>query len=1263
MKIISLRFKNINSLKGEWKIDFSQEPFASSGLFAITGPTGAGKTTLLDAICLALYHRTPRLNEPSPADKIMTRHTGECLAEVEFEVKEKRYRAFWEVRRARGQAEGKLQPAKVELAEVSTIEELRRKPLPEERTDKIIADKIKDKEQAIAKITGLDFGRFTKSMLLAQGGFAAFLHANAGERADLLEELTGTEIYGKISESVYNRFKEEEGVLTKLREQHSNVDTLTNEALTELNQKNKHYSAVIKRQQSQNMHYQKAMVSIDETHKAHSQYREDISRTEQAQQAKIDHHEDLIRLERSIPANRIQPLYNSWQQEKNELIELEKHVSVLHRQSKEIDNKLHILTPKYTSQQGIVEKINSEHKQLNYLINEKVMPLDEEIKQLTREYDAKKIECQSINSEAESIQEKIKESDVDGRTILIEVKRIEDYCNTYACHQNLPAYLPLWRDILHSRESFSEKIFSLEKEVISIRSELLKNNKIKENDINEKECSKKLNEYKLAESVHLDALHTFLNGDSKEAINVAYEKSIGQQEALSNSYYIYDRVHEYAAAYNTQISLLQKNTNDKEKIDAAIEVLLNDYRQQEKFIAEIEKTLKLERDIVNLQHYRDNLSAGEACPLCGSTDHPSVDTYQAINATENETRLIDEQETLKALLAKGNEARIKQETLHVERYAIEQNLNDIDQKISQQVALWEIPAQVFGWPTELIDAQNSKHITANRHIPLLIQQVKNNKKVIDIRKQTLDQLEQQWQQASQVVISCERELQGIKDAAQNLSVDMLKNENKLHNLSEQHKSFTQALMDLEEKIKQQLQAVYQGDHMTLPSVLAQSDWLTEREKESEQYQHNDMLLGTLQKQKIHHDNQLQRLKEQLMDKNGVIDNTQKKLDVLNKEIHALTVKRCELFGDKDVIQERQRVQNKVSEAEFQLQEFANTYTELQKEEHTIRNQIEAHNQRVSKQKNKVEITSQQWQHALSDSLFSDENEFISMLLTDADQDALMQLKQTLDSRFLESSVLQKKSEERYLSAKKNESHHRVVLAEYLDEHTIANITPDYLERLIHQNNQDITVINKQLGEIEQIIKIDDEKREQHTALIAAILQQEQIYDDWDTLKSLIGSADGKKFRIFAQGLTLDYLIHLANAQLQQLHNRYQLKRKVGEALELDVIDTWQADSIRDTKTLSGGESFLVSLALALALSDLVSYKTRIDSLFLDEGFGTLDRETLDIALDALDNLNATGKMIGVISHIDALKERIPVQINIKKMSGLGVSRLASCYGL
>ena len=144
---------------------------------------------------------------------------------------------------------------------------------------------------------------------------------------------------------------------------------------------------------------------------------------------------------------------------------------------------------------------------------------------------------------------------------------------------------------------------------------------------------------------------------------------------------------------------------------------------------------------------------------------------------------------------------------------------------------------------------------------------------------------------------------------------------------------------------------------------------------------------------------------------------------------------------------------------------------------------------------------------------------------------------------------------------------------------------------------------------------------------------------------------------------MDNLVQLANQQLDKLHGRYQLIRKENEGLSLSVLDTWQGDVVRDTKTLSGGESFLVSLALALALSDLVSHKTSIDSLFLDEGFGTLDAETLDVALDALDNLNASGKMIGVISHIEAMKERIPTQLKVIKRNGVGLSALEKTYAV
>jgi len=217
--------------------------------------------------------------------------------------------------------------------------------------------------------------------------------------------------------------------------------------------------------------------------------------------------------------------------------------------------------------------------------------------------------------------------------------------------------------------------------------------------------------------------------------------------------------------------------------------------------------------------------------------------------------------------------------------------------------------------------------------------------------------------------------------------------------------------------------------------------------------------------------------------------------------------------------------------------------------------------------------------------------------------------------------------------------------------------PHLKETLTHLETQRRT-LSEQLGAHRALLTRDEQARHNQQSLFAQIAAQTAEADIWQRLDGLIGSARGDKFRKFAQGLTLDHLLHLANRHLARLHGRYLLRRKATGELELDIVDSWQGEVARDTRTLSGGESFLVSLALALALSDLVSHKTSIDSLFLDEGFGTLDADTLEIALNALDTLNASGKMIGVISHVEGMKERIPAQIRVEKGGGVGYSQLS-----
>ncbi len=220
MRLLAVRLQNLNSLSGaQQEVRFDVPPLSQAGVFLITGPTGAGKSTLLDAMTLALYGRAARYGHDK-ADEMMSRHTAECLAEVEFETQGRKLRATWRLRRARGKVDGKLQPVERRLADAVTGE--------------ILAEKAGEMDRLIEDMTGLDAQRFLRSVLLAQGQFAAFLKAKPNERADLLEKITGTEIYSQLSQLAHTTHAEKETAAQRQRERLGSLTVLEDTARVEL---------------------------------------------------------------------------------------------------------------------------------------------------------------------------------------------------------------------------------------------------------------------------------------------------------------------------------------------------------------------------------------------------------------------------------------------------------------------------------------------------------------------------------------------------------------------------------------------------------------------------------------------------------------------------------------------------------------------------------------------------------------------------------------------------------------------------------------------------------------------------------------------------------------------------------------------------------------------------------------------------------------------------------------------------------------------
>lgn len=1138
MRILSLRLKNLNSLKGEWKIDFTAEPFAGNGLFAITGPTGAGKTTLLDAICLALYHRTPRMSVLSQSgNELMTRHTADCLAEVEFEVKGQPYRAFWSQRRARDKAEGALQAPKVELVRIDRAS----------GEGQILTDKINDKLKQTETLTGLDFERFTKSMLLAQGGFAAFLEANANQRAELLEELTGTEIYGLISQRVFERTREVRGALDQLRARADGVELLSAEQRGELEQQGRDAAVQEAALQAQQSALQAQRRWCEDLSRAQQQVEQAGAKESAAREALEQARPDLQRLADSEPAARLQPLHQAW------------------RSTRENVEQGRTALEDNLAQQALRRE---EIAQALWAANQYAQQAQ----------DACEGERKALGEQRQELQARLAQ---------------------YPQRAKLGELLGGWRAQFAQRSRLAQAIADVQRQA-QTADQALQSATTQRQTLqgNVAFMRQQLESAGAQESQHQQQLSALLGGATEGELRERQQQGQLHSRGL-------DRLEQLALARAEAAAQLARCQPEldalhqrKAERDSLIVALRERYQTTKQQVADKEKLLQQEQRIHQLEYLRAQLQPGEACPLCGSQEHPAVGAYQALDVSSTQAALEQTRQQLAELESEGIALRGELAGLEAQLQQGQRQLDEARAALVQHQQAWR---QLCAEQGVALDDDQQLRAERERHeasLTALLQQLK-----------TLEEHRHQLQQAQQQRQRAERD---HAEAVQQLA---LFDQQQTHERQRQEERAQQLAAQRAELLQQdQALAAALGElGYSVPEDGEQ--WLAERSAEWQQWQQDQQRsqeLAAAERDAEQAARTAQQLAAQWQQRWQAAGFDAR----LPLVIHAAP-------------------QQALVQAEEQL-------AAAQRQADALRGREQSLSERQEQEQARLAEHLASWQQALAASPFADESTYLAALLDDAQRSELSQLRQRLETAITEAVTLRAAAAQD-VERLRAEPHGELPLEE--------------LDLQLQALAAQLRELGQRQGEIRAQLQGDDNRRASQQSLFADIAKQEQEHDLWQRLNSLIGASDGARYRRFAQGLTLDHLVHLANRQLQRLHGRYQLARRSDGELELEVMDTWQGDTARDCKTLSGGESFLVSLALALALSDLVSHKTSIDSLFLDEGFGTLDGETLEVALDALDSLNATGKTIGVISHVEALKERIPVQLKVHKGVGMGYSQL------
>ncbi len=1210
MKILAIRLKNLASLAGEQIIDFTAEPLASAGLFAITGPTGAGKSTILDALCLALFGSTPRLDSVSPLNKVpdveteigggdernlLRRGCGSGYAEVDFVgVDGHRYRARWEVRRAKEKIDGKLQASSQSLTDLDS-------------GTLLASGKKREFKELLEARLGLTLAQFTRAVLLAQSEFSAFLKADDNERGTLLEKLTDTGLYSRLGQASFEAAKQAKESLTRLEQQAGGLQPLEPEQREVLEREH----------QAQLEELRKLQQQLKEL-EAQRQWLSELQRLENEREAARQQLQDAEDERESLTeARRILDLFERLAPQRHRFLRQQELEPLLGKAADSLARLQH----EAQSLQQRLDTLQSECEAAgNDLRAAEQARQDAEPRLVQARREEERL--QHLNADLASIREESVQADAAASTGEATLKQLAEQqqraaeqlatltqqLETSAALQPLCAAWGGYRPRLQQAVQLAARLQQGQGELPALEAQA-KAAETRQSQAREAlDNLQRERDSELGLAEQLAGLHRQLDEwRQAERETEALRELWAQQLTLTASQRELSDAHiRQQAELDSLVPQGKQLRSDRDAAEQALKVTLA--------LLERQRLARSE----NVEALRAALVPGEPCPVCGSDEHPWQQTDALVASLDRH----DDSEAERARQSLQEQDQRLQE-LRDHHVALSTQLRQTQQRQGEvEAQLQALAPRLLALPAhsrllEQPEAERSQWLEAQ--LTTLKDQIANTsqrQQQLLALQQRSEALQQAWQAAREACVEATQQLARQRDAlardSQQLDEELAAFAELLptEHLRRWRENPAQTFMQLDTSIATRLQ-----------QLQAQTE-LADELRQCEQRRSDEQL------QQRHRQEKQESCSARLTEREKLLLACQQALRTSLGEQTSASAWQQQLDA---AIQTARQAQTAIDQ---QLNESKVGLMRLHSEQQNCRQrQAELEQERDALN---AELATWRTSHPqLDDATLAQLLHMDDQLIAEARQ-RLQQNAETLT-----------RCRERLDGCLSRLNTHKLQQAE----------TPD-IERLQQRHAEQLQQCeqaDQRCAETRAQLIDDDKRRSQSQALLAQIDAARAEHQRWGRIAALIGSSDGGAFRKIAQAYNLDLLVQHANVQLRQLARRYRLKRG-GSPLGLLVMDTEMGDELRSVHSLSGGETFLVSLALALGLASMASSKLRIESLFIDEGFGSLDPESLQIAMDALDSLQAQGRKVAVISHVAEMHERIPVQIRVRRQ-GNGQSDL------